>query len=70
LQLGGGSVSSVKHEVVRSWDPTLASGVNNVDIDQEMADLAENQIAYKLILQRLSGHYKKLNAAIGLKSIQ
>ena len=70
LQLGGGTLSSVKHEVVRSWDPTQPSGVNNVDIDQEMADLAENQIAYKFFLKRLSGHYDKLNAAVGLKSIQ
>jgi len=70
LSLGGGSLSSVKHEVVRSYDPTLASGVNNVDIDQEMSDLAQNQIAYKFALKRLSGNYDKLRAAISLKTIQ
>ncbi len=70
LQLGGGSLGAVKHEIVRSWDPTQPSGVNNVDIDQEMSDLAETQIAYKFALKRLSGHYDKINAAVSLKPIQ
>lgn len=70
LQLGGGSLSSLKHEVVRPYDPTLASGVNNVDIDKEMADLAQNQIAFKFAMKRLAGGYAKLNAAITLKPMQ
>ncbi len=70
LQLGGGTLESVEHEIVRSYDPTLASGVNNVDIDKEMAELAENQIAFKFALRRLSSGYSKINAAISLKPVQ
>jgi len=51
-------------------DPTLASGVNNVDIDTEMAKLAENQILYNFGAKFLNGKFKKLNAAIQAKSIQ
>jgi len=69
MQLGAGSLANVQHEIVRPYDPTLPSGVNNVDIDREMADLAENQIAFKMAMQQLSGTYSKLNAAIQLKSI-
>lgn len=70
IALGSSSLSALKHEVVRPYDPVLASGVNNVDIDKEMADLAENQIAFKFAMKRLSGSFSKLNAAISLKSLQ
>ena len=70
MQIGSKSLDSVKYNVVRSNDPTLKSGDNNVDIDSEMASLAENQIAFKFAMKRLSGNYKILNSAIKLKPIQ
>ncbi len=70
LQLGSGALSSLKHEIVRPYDASLPSGVNNVDIDKEMADLAENQIAFKFAMKRMAGGYAKLNAAITLKASQ
>ena len=60
----------MNHEIVRPHDSTLPSGVNNVDIDKEMADLAQNQIAFKFALKRLGSGYAKINAAISLKPTQ
>lgn len=41
-----------------------ASGVNNVDIDQEMAELAKNQIRFKFATQMISGRFKGLQKSI------
>ena len=70
MQVGSGNIGSVGYEVQRSNNPTLASGVNNVDIDEEMADLAENQIAFKFAMKRLSADYAKINSAISLKPVR
>jgi flagellar basal-body rod protein FlgB len=50
-------------------DPTLASGVNNVDIDTEMAKLAENQLLFNYGIRFLRGTYRKLDAAIQGKGV-
>jgi flagellar basal-body rod protein FlgB len=70
MQLGRPDFSSLQPTVEKPVDPTLASGVNNVDIDTEMAKLAENQILYNFGAKFLNGKFKKLNAAIQAKSIQ
>lgn len=45
-------------------DDDLASGVNNVDIDQEMAELAKNQIRFKFAARMISGQFKGLQKSI------
>lgn len=37
---------------------------NNVDIDKEMADLAENQIYYNALIERLNGKFTTLKTVI------
>lgn len=37
---------------------------NNVDIDQEMAELAENQILYNALIDRLNGKFNSLKNVI------
>jgi flagellar basal-body rod protein FlgB len=37
---------------------------NNVDIDSEMAQLAENSIKYNVLLQKLSGSFKNIKSVI------
>ncbi len=64
LKLGGADISSVNAQAHRPNDPTLPSGVNNVDIDMEMAKLAETQILFNFATKRTQGAYKKLNSAI------
>jgi flagellar basal-body rod protein FlgB len=40
------------------------NGVNNVDIDREMTDLATNDLAYRLATRLLSMKYQNLRSAI------
>jgi flagellar basal-body rod protein FlgB len=70
LPLGTLDFSQLNPKVEKPVDPTLPSGVNNVDIDSEMAKLAENQLLFNFSAKFLKGQYTKLNAAIQAKSIQ
>lgn len=70
MDFGRKSLSDLNAQAYHPYDPTLASGVNNVDIDMEMAKLAENQITFNYALKFGQGIFKKLNAAIQGKSIQ
>ena len=70
LPLGRLDISGLNPKVEKPVDPTLPSGVNNVDIDSEMAKLAENQLLFNFSAKFLKGKYTKLNAAIQSKSIQ
>jgi flagellar basal-body rod protein FlgB len=70
LPLGKLDLSGLSPKVQKPVDPTLPGGVNNVDIDMEMAKLAENQILYNFSAKFLKGQYNKLNAAIQAKDIQ
>ena len=70
LDIGRKNTSRVKPRAYRPVDPTLPSGVNNVDIDKEMANLAENQLRYSFGLKFLKGAYAKLNAAAQAKSMR
>lgn len=42
----------------------LNSGVNNVDIDKEMAELAENTLRFKFVSKKLGDYYKNLQEVI------
>ncbi len=43
---------------------SLASGANNVNIDQEMADLAKNQLQFKLAARLMSDNLKLIDTSI------
>ena len=70
MPIGRQDLSGVNATVQKPVDPTLPSGVNNVDIDKEMADLAQTQIQYNFMAKFLKGKYTRLNAAIQTKDIQ
>ena len=40
------------------------NGINNVDIDGEMTNLATNDLSYRLATRLLSGRYNTLRGAI------
>ena len=40
------------------------SGINNVDIDKEMASLAENTLNFKFASNRISDYFKKIQMVI------
>ena len=69
MQMGRKDFSEVNAEAFHPYDPTLPSGVNNVDIDSEMAKLAENQLNYNYAVKFGQNAFRKLNAAIQTKSI-
>jgi len=46
-----------------STDP-LASGINNVDIDSEMADLAKNQIRFNFASRLLTDTFRDIQSSI------
>ncbi|MDG5815652.1 flagellar basal body rod protein FlgB [Chitinispirillales bacterium ANBcel5] len=64
MRLGRSGVGDVNARAYKPNDPTLPSGVNNVDIDMEMAKLAETQIMFNYGLRFNQGTYRKLNASI------
>jgi flagellar basal-body rod protein FlgB len=70
LAMGRMDLSGVNAQAYHPYDPTLPSGVNNVDIDSEMSKLAENQIAFNYGIKYSQGIFKKMNAAIQGRSLQ
>ena len=63
IQLGGNSNKTFEVVLDKSNEEN-ASGINNVDIEQEMAALAENTINFKLASRKISSYYKTLRAVI------
>ena len=52
---GAADISKVAPRVVQERDTIMRYGQNNVDIDQEMVNLAANQIIYDISANSLSG---------------
>lgn len=50
--------------IVKSNNTMYNHNLNNVDIDQEMADMAQNQIYYNALIDRLNGRFNSLQTAI------
>ncbi|MCU0608868.1 MAG: flagellar basal body rod protein FlgB [Chitinispirillaceae bacterium] len=69
LKLGRLNLAEVGPKAYTPVDPTTPSGVNNVDIDMEMAKLAEAQIMYNYSIKFGQGVFKKLNAAVSGRTI-
>ncbi len=63
LSLGRREVADAMPEQVDSRS-TFDNGVNNVDIDQEMTDLATTDLSYRLATRLLSMRYNTLRGAI------
>jgi len=70
MKMGRLDLSDVGPTAYRPYDPTQPSGVNNVDIDTEMAKLAETQIIFNYLHKFHQGTFNKLNSAIQGRAIQ
>ncbi len=53
-----------EYVVVKDNSPELDSGTNNVNLEKEMADLAENSLMYKFAAKKLSSYFKTLQSVI------
>ena len=69
LPIGRKNLGDVQAQAYHPYDPTQPSGVNNVDIDMEMAKLAETQLMYNYAVKFGQGAFKKINAAIQAKTL-
>jgi len=63
LPIGRRSLGDAESKVV-ARTTEIDNGINNVDIDQEMADLSTNDLAYRLATRLLSRKYTLLREAI------
>lgn len=63
LSLGQGDLLRVNPEVVET-DSGFDNGVNNVDIDEQMTELATNDLSYRLATRILSMRYSMLRGAV------
>jgi flagellar basal-body rod protein FlgB len=62
--IGGLSLDEVRARVFESEEPLLPGDPNNVIVEQEMADLAQNQLLFQAAARMAAGHYATLKAAI------
>ena len=62
--IGVTNIAQLRPRIVLPDDPSLASGVNNVDIDQEMVEAAKTTIRFQAAAQRIRGTYSSLRSAI------
>ena len=57
-------IDLVKARRITSAAPFVGFDGNSVDLDREMAKMAENQLMYNATTQMVSHHFKMLKAAI------
>ncbi len=59
-----GAIPEDNAKIYEDQSKDMASGINNVDIDQEMAELAKNTIRFKFASQQIGNYYKTLQEII------
>ncbi|WP_273125536.1 flagellar basal body rod protein FlgB [Bacillus weihaiensis] len=58
------STQTSGYQVVTKSNTNYQHNGNNVDIDQEMTEMAKNQIQYNALVERLSGKFASLKTVI------
>jgi flagellar basal-body rod protein FlgB len=64
LDIGRRDIEKVNPKSYRPVDPTLPSGVNNVDIDIENAKMAENQIIFNFAVKFANSRFMAVQQSI------
>jgi flagellar basal-body rod protein FlgB len=64
MDIGDADAGNVQPVVVQNSDTTNRMDGNNVDIDQQMSDMAKNVIYYNALTRKISGEFEQLNYAI------
>ena len=62
IQSGAGDDSKFNHLFDQSDD--MESGINNVNIDREMTELAENTLRFKFASRKVSDYYRNIQSVI------
>jgi len=58
-----GSIDS-NYEIVEDKSEEMESGVNNVSIEKEMSELAENALRFKFASKKVGDYYKSIQSVI------
>lgn len=64
IQTGNSSGNGSPFEVVEDSTQDNKSGINNVDIDTEMAELAENTLKFKFAARKVGDYYRNIQNVI------
>ncbi|MEE9430547.1 MAG: flagellar basal body rod protein FlgB [Melioribacteraceae bacterium] len=59
-----GSSNKSEFKVITDENEENISGFNNVDVNREMADMAENTILFKFGAKKITGYYRGLQNVI------
>lgn len=59
-----GTTDQGQFEITEDKNNDLTSGVNNVDIDTEMAEMAENTLKFKFAAKKMGDYYKNIQNVI------
>ncbi len=57
-------LSEKPYKIVLDSNKDDASGINNVNIDKEMAELADNTLMFKFASRKISDYYKNIQSVI------
>jgi len=58
------SPSNSKYEYITDKNDSMDSGINNVNIEREMSELAENTLRFKFASRKVGDYYKNLQKVI------
>jgi flagellar basal-body rod protein FlgB len=61
---GGAAIDEIQPEIVTDETTTARLDGNNVNIDNEMVELAKNSINYYATVSKINSEFRKLNTAI------
>ncbi len=59
-----GPAENPYYEVSKDKEDEMLSGINNVDIDKEMAELAENTLLFKFTSRKIGDYYRNIQNVI------
>ncbi|AIF66370.1 flagellar basal body rod protein FlgB [Terribacillus saccharophilus] len=60
----GSSEAASEFQVTKQENTSYTNSENNVDIDKEMSELADNQLYYQALVDRMSGKFNSLSKVI------
>ena len=61
---GTDSLRKSGFDIIQDKSTENASGYNNVDVDQEMADMAQNSLLFKFAARKLNFYFRSIQSVI------
>jgi flagellar basal-body rod protein FlgB len=64
IDIGARSIDEVSPQIIPTRDTKMRVDENNVDMDEEMTNLAKNTIMYNALVQKISSEFQRIKNAI------